>query len=533
MLCYELGGPGFSLGEILILRSSFVQQVSRDMGVHEATLRGWLRDEGKLRAFADDIELSQGLAKRKRVRTTRNPHLDAAVFDWTMQMKNAGVPLSGPVIKSQALLFNQQTTDDTAPFQASNGWLQKFQKRHSLQSFSLHDEGASIDKKDADEHISQCYHLIQEGGYTVDQVYKADETGLHWRQPPRKIISPRSSHIQDFNEQNERLTVLVCTNRSGSHQLKPLVIGKYRSPQCFHHVKVDCLPVVYDHSIKGLMTATTLENWFHKSFVPAVKAHLEERQLEAKALLLLDSCPAHLPAETLRSRGGKIVVHYLLKNTTALTQPMDQSVIHTLKTNYKRELIQKMVDGDTPNVISFLKEMTIRDAVNIIHSAWAAISKVSLRKCWEKGLPMPDSSLSDDEGEKSDFWGSTDKDIQDSARQKIADFLEVDEREVDHHLKMWVDEDANLPTAQEKTDEDTSQEALARGEPTPSEEQKQEEPPSSAPSTQQALKNLQVVLDFWTSQGKNLEAIQVETQMRKVREIQAKQQKQTELASSS
>ncbi|KAF6031898.1 TIGD5 [Bugula neritina] len=213
--------------------------VSRDMGVHEATLRGWLRDEGKLRAFADDIELSQGI---ERVASE--------------------VP--------------------EAPL---------------LQSFSLHDEGASIDKKDAEEHISQCYHLIQEGGYTVDQVYKADETGLHWRQPPRKIISPRSSHIQDFNEQNERLTVLVCTNRSGSHQLKPLVIGKYRSPQCFHHVKVDCLPVVYDHSIKGLMTATTLENWFHKSFVPAVKTHLEERQLEAKALLLLNSCPAHLPAE--------------------------------------------------------------------------------------------------------------------------------------------------------------------------------------------------------------------------------------------
>jgi len=59
-----------------------------------------------------------------------------------------------------------------------------------------------------------------------------------------------------------------------------------------------------------------------------VRRRLRKQGMEEKALLLLDNCPAHLPAETLRSKDGKIRVAYLPKNTTSKIQPMDQGVIH-------------------------------------------------------------------------------------------------------------------------------------------------------------------------------------------------------------
>ena len=41
------------------------------------------------------------------------------------------------------------------------------------------------------------------------------------------------------------LTVLGCTNATGTHKLKPVLIGKSAKPRCFKNVNMDALPVTY------------------------------------------------------------------------------------------------------------------------------------------------------------------------------------------------------------------------------------------------------------------------------------------------
>jgi len=67
----------------------------------------------------------------------------------------------------------------------------------------------------------------------------------------------------------------------------------------------------YHNSKNAWMTGDIFEEWFQKLFVPSVEAHLRWLQLEPKALLLLDTCPAHPPADVLVSRDGRIKVSYL------------------------------------------------------------------------------------------------------------------------------------------------------------------------------------------------------------------------------
>jgi hypothetical protein len=92
-------------------------------------------------------------------------------------------------------------------------------------------------------------------------------------------------------------------------------------------------------------------------FVPSVQWHLKNKHLKPKALLLLDNCLAHPPADSLISKDGSIRVMYLPKNTTALIQPLDQRII---KVNYRRELLLSLLSSGY-DVPEFLKLLTLKE----------------------------------------------------------------------------------------------------------------------------------------------------------------------------
>ena len=133
------------------------------------------------------------------------------------------------------------------------------------------------------------------------------------------------------------------------------------------------------------MTSVIFENWFHSDFVPTVRRYLLDKNMEPKALLLLDNCPAHPPAENLVSRCGKIKVSYLPKNTTSKIQPLDQGIIATMKCNYRRELLKKIVSEQT--VISeCLKKMNVKEVIYLTGKAWDSVSADCIERCWNRGL---------------------------------------------------------------------------------------------------------------------------------------------------
>ena len=92
----------------------------------------------------------------------------------------------------------------------------------------------------------------------------------------------------------DRLTVLGCTNATGTHKLKPILIGKSAKPRCFKNVNMDALPVTYKSQRNAWMNSEIFAEWFTKEFVPAVKRHQRLQNIHSpKALLLIDNCSAH------------------------------------------------------------------------------------------------------------------------------------------------------------------------------------------------------------------------------------------------
>ncbi|XP_055380074.1 jerky protein homolog-like [Condylostylus longicornis] len=220
---------------------------------------------------------------------------------------------------------------------------------------------------------------------TKDQLYNVDETGLFYKNLPEKTyVLSSEKNAPGIKSYKQRITVLLGTNATGSHKLKPLIIGKAANPRCFKNFQ---LPLEYNHSKNAWMTTDIFKKWFHHSFVPQVKKFLASKNIAQKAILLLDNAPSHPPAEQLISEDGKIFVLYMPPNVTPLIQPMDQNVIRITKLNYRACLLSSILSTtNNSDIITAIKNINLKEVVINLTAAWNKIDKEMILKCWKNIL---------------------------------------------------------------------------------------------------------------------------------------------------
>ena len=112
-------------------------------------------------------------------------------------------------------------------FKASNGWLEKFKNRHAIVFRALCGESSSVDPVTVEEWKKRLPTLL--ASYSMDNIYNADETSLFFKLLPERSMVLSKDSCKGGKRSKERYTVLLCCNWSGTHKLKPLVIGKYVS----------------------------------------------------------------------------------------------------------------------------------------------------------------------------------------------------------------------------------------------------------------------------------------------------------------
>ncbi|CAM4559948.1 unnamed protein product [Lepidochelys olivacea] len=186
-----------------ILKSGMSQEkVSKELGVGESTLRGWIKDEEKLRSMLVELDESEGL-ERKRLKTAQHNQLDRVVFTWFTQERSDGTPISGDVIRKQAekfkkdLVFFLRCSGEDASahqgneFKAISGWLNHL-KSHGIWQVTISGEMRSADIKACDEYPLKLQEIIIEGGCAPKQIYNTDETGLCYHMLPDRTLASRT-----------------------------------------------------------------------------------------------------------------------------------------------------------------------------------------------------------------------------------------------------------------------------------------------------------------------------------------------------
>ncbi|GFU91582.1 tigger transposable element-derived protein 1 [Trichonephila clavipes] len=271
-------------------------------------------------------------------------------------------------------------------FSASKGWLTRFLKRNALYNIKITGESATADEGAAKIFPEELAKIIEDGDYSADQVFNADETGLYWKKlPNRTYIAKDEKTASGHKASKDRVTLLLCSNASGDRMLKPLLINKYLRPRALKGKDLKQLPVHWMANPKAWMTTAIFTEWFNNCFVPEVEAYMKEKSLDFKVLLIVGNAVSHPQLEH-----PNVQLVFLPPNTTSLIQPLDQGIIATFKKYYIKTMYKFLLnklENESLTVKDVWKLFSIFDCLIHVASASAQIRRRTLNAYWKKIWP--------------------------------------------------------------------------------------------------------------------------------------------------
>jgi len=221
-------------------------------------------------------------------------------------------------------------------FKASHGYVRGFLKRHDICNIVMHGQAGDANLAAAAAGVEKIRRRLD--AYPPDRIYNMDETGLLYKCLPSRSYVPRrdrrSARGTKAMRSMDRVTLVLCTNATGSHKLPVAMVGTANKPLCFRG-EGNASPLPYFAQKKAWMDKYVYAQWWQTVFLPAVR----EGHGGTKCALIMDNSSTHdveLSAED-------VEILFLPPNTTAVYQPMDAGVIVSLKRRYKRRLLAILV----------------------------------------------------------------------------------------------------------------------------------------------------------------------------------------------
>ncbi|XP_046746442.1 jerky protein homolog-like [Diprion similis] len=359
--------------------------ICQEYNIGESTLRKWIHDEDKLREFWSK---NNTCSSHKKIRTEDNPHLGEALFIWYNENRISGIPVTGPVLKAKARILNK-LLDGKKNFSASNGWFSKWKKRYNIRELSISGEKKPSDANAVEQCIIELSKLINRNSLSRCQIFNCDETVLNYKMLPDQETGKKIEEQQELKKiNNERVTVMACSNSDGSLKLPLVVIGRWEKPRSLKNIQSSNIPVFYASQQKARLNRKIFNEWFEKEFVTRVAGFLTERSLPLNAILIVDNASSHL---AIKASFGDIKTHFLPVSAAAssLLQPMEQGIFQTLRIHFKHALVTSVVNAweDGIDVIRYSRSVNLREVIHWVNDAWEEISPSSMSRCWEKLLP--------------------------------------------------------------------------------------------------------------------------------------------------
>jgi hypothetical protein len=81
-------------------------------------------------------------------------------------------------------ITNEYPSEKVKEFNASSGWFHGFKQRHSFHNIKLNGEGGRADEVAASKFPEEFKEIVEEGRYSLKQIFNFDETGVFWKRMP-------------------------------------------------------------------------------------------------------------------------------------------------------------------------------------------------------------------------------------------------------------------------------------------------------------------------------------------------------------
>jgi hypothetical protein len=220
----------------------------------------------------------------------------------------AGLVISDDILSVKALEFAFLCNEEK--FKGSDGWVDKFKKRHNLKQYNMHGEVASAPLAELDTMRENLRQILK--NYDPKDIFNCDETGLFWKMRPNRTIS--NGPVAGTKQSKDRVTVLFTCNATGTEKMRPLFIHKYENPRALKNISKNTLPVNYYWNSKSWMQVSIWNEYLKR-------LDAQMRVQNRNIILLIDNAPTHSLYENTNLTNIKI--EFLPPNTTSHFQPYD------------------------------------------------------------------------------------------------------------------------------------------------------------------------------------------------------------------
>lgn len=319
--------------------------------------------------------------------TVEDNHLERSLYEWFIEKRNMGDTITGSMLQKKAVELNAKL-NGSSTFKASTGFVARFKKRHNIKHLAHQRDKPTVGKK-ANKFFQKIAKYITEAEIPLDRVYNADKTGLFWRMLPSRIPTIDEGQFSERKIYKDKVTLMMCTNATGSHKLPLLVVGKHDQPDCFNNIHA--LPVFYKGQKAASMDSELILQWYQDIFLREIEQYHESDSKQC--LLLLDNAPCQVSIEQFNSISKQCQVIFLPPNMKSLVQPVNQGIIAKCKQIYKSNLLRLILaENNFEDVQKLLQSFDLLRCCYLISNAWDAITDDYIKTVW-KNIVSIDTNL--------------------------------------------------------------------------------------------------------------------------------------------
>lgn len=340
------------------------KEIFGKFGINKSTLYKIKNQRQKIEDFASNsLQFPKNV---KKIKNTKFPLIEIKLYQWFLQEREKKNTVNDMLLQLKAMAI-QKELNVNPEFKASQGFLTNFKKRHGIRLKTISGELLSCDESMVQDWKDKFKNVITELNLVPEQLYNADESGLIYKNLDSKtLVAGFEKTAPGRKNSKERVTIMLCSNATGSHKLPLMMIGKSKNPRAFKNWQ----NILYYKSSKNAWQTTFLfKEWFFNEFVPSVRKHFKEKKLPERALLLLDNASSHSDETELQTEDGNIKVMFFPPNTTPILQPMDQNVIRSTKIRYRRSLLLYLGSDPGIDALTKLKQINLKDVIYMIVQA--------------------------------------------------------------------------------------------------------------------------------------------------------------------
>ena len=183
------------------------------------------------------------------------------------------------------------------------------------QSVRLHGEAGDVNLKEADKKMDEVRTALKEKGYTRENIFNMNESGLFYRCMPNRTYIVGGGDVRQLGKgtkamkAKDRVTAVFCCNSTGTCKVPTLIIGTSKHPHCFRNASC---PLPYIDQKKAWMDKKRYKHWWFNVFLPSIRELPTE-----KVALLMDSCSGH--DKTITDSLGQVKCFFPTKHNVYLS----------------------------------------------------------------------------------------------------------------------------------------------------------------------------------------------------------------------